>query len=144
MKRLTLLLSFICFLFPVLSFADKDNFTPQLFLVSIYNNGSNDCNLLLSKAISGNLLKSNRVPVFIPAGTTSKFIMAATSKRSAIVRLSYACGINHYITFVSFFTMQKMAPSTTGTITNNQNMRAYYNIISGINLHTIDWVLELT
>lgn len=144
MKRLILLLSVIYLLFPVLSCADKDGFTSQLFLVSIYNNSASDCTLLLAKAISGNVHKNNRVPVFIPAGTTSKFIMLATQKRSAIVRLSYNCGVDHRITFVSFFTMTKMVPSTTGTVTSSQNMRAYYNIISGINLHTIDWVLEVT
>lgn len=141
MKRVGLLLSVICLLFPFLACADKENYTRQLFLVSIYDNSANDCYLLSTQVLKGGLHK-NRVPVYIPAGTTAKFLMVATQKNGAIVRLTYECGAGHQVTFVSF-SHNKSKPTASGSINSTQNMRAYYNTIAGINLHTIDWVLEV-
>ena len=130
-------------LFPISALCDKEGFSVGVFLMSIYNNSSNNCTLTSKTFLSGHLFQNNRVPEYIPAGNTLHFIMLAKPKRTATVRLSYECGAGNSITFISRGN-RAVKPPTKGVVENSQNMRAYYNTIFGVNTHSIDWILEVT
>lgn len=143
MKGLKILLFLASIALSSLAFSDKNGFSPNRLFVSIYNNSSNGCTLLSNRVLSGGMFNNNRVPIYIPAGSTESFALLSNQKQSAIVRLSYECGVGRQITFTSS-TNKTATPAARGSVENSQNMQGYFNVIYGVNVRSIYWVLEVT
>ena len=120
-----MLIFFSLILCPITAFGDKAGFTPERFLISIYNNSSENRTLLTKTFLAGSLYNNYRVPEYVAAGTTSVFIMLAKRKHSAMIRLTYECGLGNRVTFVSKGN-RSAKPPARGVIENTQSMRAYY------------------
>lgn len=143
MKGLSIVLFFGCTLLSSLAFSDKDGFSPDRLLVSIYNNSANDCTLLSHRVLSGRLFSNNRVPTYIPAGFSESFVLLAGRNQGAIVRLSYECGVGHQITFLSSAN-RKVVPAARGSVENYLNMQGYADVVFGVNVRSVYWILEVT
>lgn len=143
MKGLIIALFLGCIFCSPLAFSDRDGFSPDRLLVSIYNNSPNSCTLLSTTILSGGLFSNNRVPIYIPAGHSESFVLLASRQQRAMVRLSYECGADHRITFIS--SSDKTAkPAARGAVENYLNMAGYSNVALGVNARSIYWILEVS
>ncbi len=143
MKGLKILLFLSGIFLSSLAFADKNGFSPNRLFVSIYNNSANGCTLLSNRVLNGSMFSNNRVPIYIPAGSTESFALLSNQKQTAIVRLSYECGVGRQIAFTSSMN-RTVTPVARGTVESSLNMQGYFNVIYGVNVRSIYWILEVT
>lgn len=116
-------------------------------VISLHNNTARECKLTSQSEIYGHLYYKTPLPKKLDSGAYASFIMVATDKNRARIRLTYECDDStHQITLLSHSNIQFFKTVLKGTVENSVNMQAIItkqSLNSMLNGETeIDWDLK--
>jgi hypothetical protein len=132
MKKLVLLSCVFATLSAGLAHADADDNNCNKLNIMITNLSPNACTLINSTLRHGYFKYTSSVPMFLPAGTTTSPIILEQSVYGPELELTYACGENKLVTFVSKQNYCFLsAGDVYGDVTYKQNIDADYQATNG-------------